>query len=35
MIFDYCQNFEFFDEHPEGVSAKSMKPLLQQILKPN
>ena len=31
MIFDYCQNFEFFDEHPEGASAKSMKPLLQQI----
>ena len=31
MIFDYCQNFEFFDEHPEGSSAKSMKPLLQQI----
>jgi len=31
MIFDYCQNFEFFDEHPEGVSANSMKPLLQQI----
>jgi type I restriction enzyme R subunit len=31
MIFDYCQNFEFFDEFPEGSSAKSMKPLLQQI----
>ena len=31
MIFDYCQNFEFFDEHPEGASANSMKPLLQQI----
>ena len=31
MIFDYCQNFEFFDEHPQGSSSKSMKPLLQQI----
>ena len=31
MIFDYCQNFEFFDENPGGSSAKSMKPLLQQI----
>jgi type I restriction enzyme R subunit len=31
MIFDYCQNFEFFDEHPEGATAKSMKPLLQKI----
>ena len=31
MIFDYCQNFEFFDEHPDGATAKNMKPLLQQI----
>jgi type I restriction enzyme R subunit len=31
MIFDYCQNFEFFDEHPEGAGTKNMKPLLQQI----
>lgn len=31
MIFDYCQNFEFFDEHPDGANVKNMKPLLQQI----
>jgi type I restriction enzyme R subunit len=31
MIFDYCQNFEFFDEYPDGANAQSMKPLLQQI----
>ncbi len=31
MIFDYCQNFEFFDEQPEGVTSKNRKPLLQQI----
>ncbi len=31
MIFDYCQNFEFFDEHPDGATTQNMKPLLQQI----
>lgn len=31
MIFDYCQNFEFFDEFPDGAATKNMKPLLQQI----
>ena len=31
VIFDYCQNFEFFDEFPEGTVTKNMKPLLQQI----
>ncbi|MEM6630446.1 MAG: DEAD/DEAH box helicase family protein [Bacteroidota bacterium] len=31
LIFDYCQNFEFFDEYPEGASARYAKPLLQQI----
>lgn len=31
LIFDYCQNFEFFDEYPDGVTAPNMKPLLQQI----
>ena len=31
MIFDYCQNFEFFDENPDGISANRTKPLLQQI----
>lgn len=31
LIFDYCQNFEFFDEHPEGANASNVRPLLQQI----
>ncbi|MCA0152910.1 DEAD/DEAH box helicase family protein [Winogradskyella vincentii] len=31
LIFDYCQNFEFFDEHPDGANASNVKPLLQQI----
>lgn len=31
LIFDYCQNFEFFDEYPDGATARNMKPLQQQI----
>ena len=31
LIFDYCQNFEFFDENPDGYETTSSKPLLQQI----
>ncbi|MEN8885252.1 MAG: DEAD/DEAH box helicase family protein [Winogradskyella sp.] len=31
VIFDYCQNFEFFDENPDGANLKAVKPLLQQI----
>jgi type I restriction enzyme R subunit len=31
IIFDYCQNFEFFDEYPDGATTKNMKPLQQQI----
>ena len=31
IIFDYCQNFEFFDEHPEGFEVENRKPILQQI----
>lgn len=31
LIFDYCQNFEFFEEYPEGATAINNKPLLQQI----
>lgn len=31
LIFDYCQNFEFFDEHPNGYESTQSKPLLQQI----
>lgn len=31
VIFDYCQNFEFFDEFPDGLETTPAKPLLQQI----
>ena len=31
LIFDYCQNFEFFDEFPDGANTINIKPLLQQI----
>ena len=31
LIFDYCQNFEFFDLHPDGTGGKVGKPLLQRI----
>jgi type I restriction enzyme, R subunit len=31
LIFDYCQNFEFFDANPDGIVASSSKSLTQQI----
>lgn len=31
LIFDYCQNFEFFDANPDGVEGKAMKGLTQQV----
>lgn len=31
LILDYCQNFEFFDENPNGLIQSISKPLLQQI----
>lgn len=30
-IFDYCQNFEFFDENPNGIEGKVVKGLVQQV----
>ncbi len=30
-IFDYCQNFEFFDANPDGVEGKIVKSLTQQV----
>tara|TARA_B110000046_G_scaffold31763_1_gene33849 strand:- start:126 stop:3632 length:3507 start_codon:yes stop_codon:yes gene_type:complete len=30
LIFDYCRNFEFFEEHPEGAKSKNQKSLLQK-----
>jgi len=29
-IFDFCQNFEFFDENPDGLKTKAIKSLTQQ-----
>ncbi|MFT6502848.1 MAG: type I restriction enzyme R subunit [Crocinitomicaceae bacterium] len=31
LIFDFCQNFEFFDAFPDGASGKSQKPISQRI----
>ncbi|MCJ8288456.1 MAG: DEAD/DEAH box helicase family protein [Crocinitomicaceae bacterium] len=31
LIFDFCQNFEFFDEYPDGIEASSLKPISQLI----
>jgi type I restriction enzyme R subunit len=31
LIFDYCQNFEFFDENPDGIESTQVKGLTQQI----
>ena len=31
LIFDYCQNLEFFDANPDGIEGKAIKSLTQQI----
>lgn len=31
LIFDFCQNFEFFDEFPDGWASKPIKSLSQRI----
>lgn len=31
LIFDYCQNFEFFDATPDGFEGHYFKPLTQQV----
>ncbi len=31
LIFDYCENFEFFDEQPDGVTPSNPKSLQQQV----
>lgn len=33
LIFDFCGNFEFFDEHPDGVETKPQDSLSQRIFK--
>jgi len=30
-IFDYCENFEFFNDNPEGIAGNLVKSLTQQI----
>jgi type I restriction enzyme R subunit len=31
MIFDYCSNFEFFEENPDGIDGNNMASLTQRI----
>ena len=31
LIFDYCQNFEFFDVNPDGIEGSLVRSLTQQI----
>ena len=31
IIFDYCQNFEFFNEHPDGIAGNKVTSLTQRI----
>tara|TARA_R110002050_G_scaffold1244_4_gene8590 strand:+ start:22383 stop:25844 length:3462 start_codon:yes stop_codon:yes gene_type:complete len=31
VIFDYCQNFEFFDVNPDGIEGKAIRSLTQQV----
>jgi len=30
-IFDFCENFEFFDANPDGIGSSNVKSLIQQI----
>ncbi|WP_299142103.1 DEAD/DEAH box helicase family protein [uncultured Vibrio sp.] len=30
-VFDYCQNFEYFDANPEGITVGVAKPVTQQV----
>ena len=31
MIFDLCENFEFFGEHPEGIKGTNPKSISQRL----
>lgn len=33
LVFDYCQNFEFFSENPSGYTARAQESLKQTIFK--
>jgi type I restriction enzyme R subunit len=32
-VFDYCQNFEFFNQNPEGFESRPQEPLSQRVFK--
>lgn len=33
LVFDYCQNFEFFDANPDGYESKAQESVKQKIFK--
>ena len=33
IVFDYCQNLEFFDANPDGYESKMQEPIKQRIFK--
>ncbi len=33
VVFDYCQNLEFFDANPDGYDSKLQEPIRQKIFK--
>jgi type I restriction enzyme R subunit len=33
IIFDFCDNFTYFNHNPEGISASKIEPLTQKIFK--
>lgn len=33
FVFDYCGNFEFFNEHPEGVEGSTQDPIATRIFR--
>ncbi|PWN57759.1 DEAD/DEAH box helicase family protein [Abyssibacter profundi] len=33
LIFDFCGNFEYFNEHPEGAAASAAEPLGKRLFK--
>ena len=33
LVFDYCQNFEFFNQNPRGIETRPQEPLSQRIFK--
>lgn len=33
FVFDYCQNFEYFNQHPKGIVTRPQEPLSQKLFK--